>query len=1061
MSVGPSPMPMPSGGFVHYLLRARDWQDQPEFGELCQWWRDGGSGVCALVGIGGAGKTAIADRFLQVLPGGYPEHPKVPKDRELATPARLFVFSFYDAPNPDTFFAELAVWLEGRAPAPRGETIGHLRRLPSYPQMLELLAAAGRCLLVLDGLEKMQNDGAQGGAFGQVLDGRLQDFVLRTTDGWLPQVSLLITSRFRLYDPLVARTWYYRQIMVEQLQPSAAVQLLRARGVHGTDVQLENAAGEQGFHALSVDLIGGYIAHFCGGDPRRFSSLTVARPEPVDLANPELDPRLAALREQERKFGRLTERYYQVLTNSDPAALSLLQRICLFRFGVEAKTFSVIFTGEGKEAMSGSALAALNEQQLRAKLLLLVEMRLVEVSKSQVYTVHPAMREGFLKTLDAETARLGHDAACEVLKVSLGGLPSWGSNPSDPATLDLLEEIVYHALSAGHVQEAWDVYWHRIGGTRNLLLRLGAYERGERICRAFSAGQPPQTAPVPVAMSEADRAIFIDEWAQYLQNLGQLAASASCLERQIEMRQSWEAISVGNRNLADVLLKAGRLTRGLGAAEEAVRLAERIDNAMARSLAYGHRAYARSLGVCAENALGDFRNSLHWQHESERKSERLLYRNLGCWHAQLLSRLGHTEQAKQLTLANHKTCIEVTGVERHFFFAPCHLLLAELECESSAARDLLHEAHVWALQHDAKESLCWSALVLARIELSTFRENLAEPTDFPPNLVRAAVALEEGLRLARECGYGIYHIDLLLVRARVALHEGRADDAELDVRVALNEGIHPPIESGFPDLLAATDPECLYAWGIAEGRHLLGEALLLQAAQKLGKAEFVPRRLDRLSVGVRDLIVRAREQLSEALKLWRKLRGPESEADINPRGQQTRRVIEQLDGGVLTEYPLEPMKSETETAPTPMPLSASAGFDVFLSHNSKDKPTVRQLGEELKKRGLTVWLDEWELVPGRPWQEALEGIVQTTRASAVLVGSDGIGPWQDREMRGCLSEFVDRGLPVIPVLLPGAPRKPDLPMFLKQFTWVDLRGGLTNDGIDRVQWGITGKKPGP
>jgi len=62
-------------------------------------------------------------------------------------------------------------------------------------------------------------------------------------------------------------------------------------------------------------------------------------------------------------------------------------------------------------------------------------------------------------------------------------------------------------------------------------------------------------------------------------------------------------------------------------------------------------------------------------------------------------------------------------------------------------------------------------------------------------------------------------------------------------------------------------------------------------------------------------------------------------------------------------------------------------------------------------------------------------------------------------MRGCLSEFVDRNLPVIPVLLPGAPEVPRLPIFLKGFTWVDLRGGLTEGGIDRLQWGITGKRP--
>jgi hypothetical protein len=77
-----------------------------------------------------------------------------------------------------------------------------------------------------------------------------------------------------------------------------------------------------------------------------------------------------------------------------------------------------------------------------------------------------------------------------------------------------------------------------------------------------------------------------------------------------------------------------------------------------------------------------------------------------------------------------------------------------------------------------------------------------------------------------------------------------------------------------------------------------------------------------------------------------------------------------------------------------------------------------------------VWLDEWELVPGRPWQEALEAIMQTAQSAAVLVGQDGVGPWQDREMRGCLNAFVQRALPVIPVLLPGAPQQPALPMFL-------------------------------
>ena len=136
-------------------------------------------------------------------------------------------------------------------------------------------------------------------------------------------------------------------------------------------------------------------------------------------------------------------------------------------------------------------------------------------------------------------------------------------------------------------------------------------------------------------------------------------------------------------------------------------------------------------------------------------------------------------------------------------------------------------------------------------------------------------------------------------------------------------------------------------------------------------------------------------------------------------------------------------------------------FDVFLSHNSSDKPAVRELGEALQRRGLKVWLDEWNLVPGRPWQEALEAIIETAQSAAVLVGKDGFGPWQDMEMRACLSEFVRRGAAVIPVLLPGAPEQPELPLFLQAFTWVDLRDGLSQGGLDRLQWGVTGIKPGP
>ena len=67
---------------VHHLLRARDYQDRPEYDRLCDWWRERPRGVCALVGIGGAGKTAIVERFLRAMPGSTLDDPNVEKVRE-------------------------------------------------------------------------------------------------------------------------------------------------------------------------------------------------------------------------------------------------------------------------------------------------------------------------------------------------------------------------------------------------------------------------------------------------------------------------------------------------------------------------------------------------------------------------------------------------------------------------------------------------------------------------------------------------------------------------------------------------------------------------------------------------------------------------------------------------------------------------------------------------------------------------------------------------------------------------------------------------------------------
>jgi len=133
-------------------------------------------------------------------------------------------------------------------------------------------------------------------------------------------------------------------------------------------------------------------------------------------------------------------------------------------------------------------------------------------------------------------------------------------------------------------------------------------------------------------------------------------------------------------------------------------------------------------------------------------------------------------------------------------------------------------------------------------------------------------------------------------------------------------------------------------------------------------------------------------------------------------------------------------------------------FDVFLCHNSIDKPEVKAIGLELMKRGIKPWLDAWDLQPGKSFQSQIEEQIRQVKSAAVFVGADPFGPWQSEETKAFLSACVKRGIPVIPILLPNAPSKPDLPLFLAEKTWVDLRIPEPNP-LDQLVFGITGKRP--
>jgi hypothetical protein len=647
-----------------------------------EFWKNG-TGVLSLIGLGGAGKTALSEKFLSWL-------------LENGSPDGVLVWSFYDDPDANHFLKTAHHYFTNGEEA---QAVG----AGWFHMLSEALATGGNYLLVLDGLERVQRQQTDAsGIYGELEDPLLRGLLSRLCSG-TGNARAIITTRFPVAS---IERWMgkgYSIIDVDQLTGDSARSLLRVQGVKGTDAELDGVIADYGGHALTLDLLAGALSKFFGGKPSK------APPSGIHPAIENV---------QSARLGKVLGLYEQHLPEQE---LDLLSRLCVFRFGAELDALQSIFLGEDKIAVSGT-LAKATRPQLEADLANLVSMHLVGKDPKGRFTIHPAIRDHFYRRFRDPSAV--HQAVREHL-VPLSKRPGIGL-PSDKESLDLLEELVHHAIQAGSVKEAAEIYMGRMGGNDHLNTHLGEYTRSYRILSAFD--QCPDKSGMYHCLRAFGRMDEALRWRPNNRYLLLLSGNLSQLSNDP---------SEATRSIA-------RALRG-----EEVRVPERApDSPITASMVHIYR--------------GDL-----------------------------------IEAERAANLESKKSQFEDDRVRTEF-------ALAEIERRQGAledARARINKASTWTLNSGSQEHLCMMQLLRARMAID---ENAIDT---------ANSALDEGTHIARESGFGLWLIELLIERARLQMIQKDYIGAEGSAQEAFE---------------LASSPECRFHFGETEARALLKETFSAQ-----------------------------------------------------------------------------------------------------------------------------------------------------------------------------------------------------------------------------------------
>jgi hypothetical protein len=431
-------------------------------------------------------------------------------------------------------------------------------------------------LLVLDGMEPLQHPPSS------AQPGRLKDPAIEALLKGLCQRNpglCLVTTRERVADLAAYERSTAPVLELQHLSVPAGASLLRSLGVTGSDADLRALVVDVSGHALTLSLVGRYLAKAHGGDVRRRDRVK------FDKADAKVQGGHAF-----KAIGAY-ERWLAKAGDEGKRCLAILRLLGLFDRPADPGCLAAL-RAEPPIPHLTEPLVGLDEEDWSLAVASLADCCLVTPLPGGGLDAHPLVREFFAARLREGEPRTWREAHCRLYEYLKG---SAEYRPDTLEGLQPLFQAVAHGCQAGLHQNACDkVYWDRIqrGPECYSHKNLGAIGADLAAVSCFFGKPWTRLAP---DLSESDQAWLLNEAAFSLRALGRVIEAVEPMRVGLDMRvaqKDWTNAAVCASNLCELELTHGDVTSAVREARRAVEFADRSGDAFQRMSKRSRLAHA-------------------------------------------------------------------------------------------------------------------------------------------------------------------------------------------------------------------------------------------------------------------------------------------------------------------------------------------------------------------------------------------------------------------------------------------------------------------------------------